>query len=153
MDVLEKQFGIPEVIAGVATGAIAQGAMVADELQVPFIYVRSAPKDHGMANLIEGRLEKGQQVIVVEDLISTGSSSLKAVDAIRKAGGEVMGMIAIFTYGFPQAEKKFAEANCKLITLSNYNALIDVALEQGTITKAQLDLLKKWRESPETWQP
>ncbi len=153
VDTIERYIGLPDVIAGVATGAIAQGALVADELQLPFIYVRSAPKDHGLENLIEGKFEKGQSVIVVEDLISTGSSSLKAVEAIRKAGGIVKAMVAIFTYEFPLAEAKFKEADCKLYALSNYSALINVAVEQDYIHPSQIELLKKWREAPDQWNP
>jgi orotate phosphoribosyltransferase len=152
VDTIERKTGLPDVIAGVATGAIAQGAMVADELQLPFIYVRSAPKDHGLGNLIEGRLEKNQTVIVIEDLVSTGSSSLQAVEAIRKAGGIVKTMLAVFTYGFPVADKKFKEAGCQLITLSNYGALIDYATDNGLIDPLQVDILKKWREDPANWK-
>lgn len=152
VDIIERQYHDIEVIAAVATGAIAQGALVSDELQLPFIYVRSSVKDHGLENLIEGKLEKGQTVLVIEDLISTGASSLKAVEAIRNAGAEVKGMLAIFTYGFPFAEKNFQQAQCDLISLSNYKALIEVALEQGYIKPADFELLKKWREDPENWK-
>jgi len=152
VDVIERQTGIPDVIAAVATGAIAQGAMVADELQVPFIYIRSAPKDHGTGNLIEGRLEPGQTVVVIEDLVSTGSSSLQAVEAVRKAGGEVKALLAVFSYGFPVAEQRFREAGCPLIALSNYNALIELATESGLIDPAHLEVLKRWREDPAGWK-
>ena len=145
----------PEVdaVAGVATGAIAQGALVADSLQLPFVYVRSKPKDHGLENLIEGELKPGQKVVVVEDLISTGGSSLKAVEAIRKAGSEVLGMVAAYTYGFPVAEKAFEEANVPLITLTNYEYVVQVALETGYISQDDLALLDSWRQNPAEWNP
>ncbi|MDR2824961.1 MAG: orotate phosphoribosyltransferase [Prevotellaceae bacterium] len=140
-----------QVIAGVATGAIAQGALVADALGLPYVYVRSAPKDHGLENLVEGDLHAKQKVVVIEDLISTGGSSLKAVEALRNIGAEVLGMLAIFTYGFQQATEKFAEKNVELTTLCNYNAIIAEALAQNYISENQIELLKKWRETPETW--
>lgn len=140
-----------EVIAGVATGAIAQGALVAQELGLPFIYVRSSPKDHGMGNLIEGDLKAGSKVVVIEDLISTGGSSLKAVEAVRDAGAEVLGMVAIFTYGFPVSENAFKEHNVKLTTLSNYNAMLETALSINYIKHEQMDTLKEWRKNPDTW--
>jgi orotate phosphoribosyltransferase len=140
-----------EVIAGVATGAIAQGALVADAMKLPFAYVRSAPKKHGMENLVEGVVAPGQKVVVVEDLISTGGSSLQAVEALRKAGAEVMGMVAIFTYGFPVAENNFKTSQCKLVTLTNYMELLDLAVQTGYLKAEQLDVLKQWRQSPETW--
>ena len=146
------QFGSPDLIAGVATGAIAQGALVADQMQLPMIYVRAAAKGHGRQNLIEGRLEPGQRVVVVEDLVSTGGSSLKAVEAIREAGAVVQGMVAIFTYGFPVAAEAFKEAGVKLFTLSNYNVLIDIALETGYIRECQVEVLAKWREEPSAWK-
>ncbi len=148
---IQEEFGVPDVIAGVATGAIAQGALVAQELGLPFVYVRSAPKDHGLANLIEGVVEKGQSVVVVEDLISTGSSSLKAVEALRDAGCDVKGMVAIFTYGFPAASENFAKAKCKLFTLSNYNALLEQAVESNFINEPDLPHLAEWREAPDKW--
>ena len=148
--ILEKY---PEVdaIAGVATGAIAQGALVADELGLPFVYVRSAPKDHGLENLIEGDLRPGQKVVVVEDLISTGGSSLKAVEALRNDGCEVLGMVAIFTYGFPIAAEKFQKAKVELTTLSNYDAVLEYALKVDYISNDDIDILRAWRKSPETW--
>ena len=149
---IKKQFGIPDVIAGVATGAIAQGALIADKMELPFIYVRSASKSHGLENLIEGKIEPGQKVVVIEDLISTGGSSLKAVNALREAGCVVVGMAAIFSYGFPQAVKNFNDAGCKLITLSNYNALLELALEQGFINNTEAALLADWRTDPENWR-
>lgn len=151
--VILENFGYPEAVAGVATGAIAQGALVADSLAVPYVYVRSAPKDHGLENLIEGHLKVGQKVIVIEDLISTGKSSLKAVEAIRNAGCEVLGMVAMFTYGFPQATEAFKKAGVPLITLSNYNAMLEVALETGYIKPADVDALKLWRKDPANWIP
>lgn len=141
-----------EVIAGVATGAIAQAALVADELGLPFIYVRSSPKDHGLENLIEGDLKPKQKVVVVEDLISTGGSSLKAVEAIRKDGSEVLGMVAIFTYGFQAAENKFKNAKVKLTTLSNYDAVLTEALATNYINDQDLETLREWRINPSTWK-
>jgi len=135
----------------VATGAIAQGALVADMLGLPFLYVRPEPKGHGLENLIEGELRPGQRVVVVEDLISTGGSSLKAVEALRKSGCEVLGMVAIFTYGFPKAAESFERAGCRLLTLSHYDALLELALESGYIQEDVLGTLKLWRQSPETW--
>ena len=148
-----ENFGMPVAIAGVATGAIAQGALVADMLGLPYVYVRSAPKDHGLENLIEGNLTLGQKVIVIEDLISTGKSSLKAAEAIRMAGAEVMGMVAMFTYGFPVAEKAFSEAGIKLMTLSNYQAMLEVALKTGFIGEKDIKTLQEWREDPANWAP
>ena len=140
-----------EVIAGVATGAIAQGALVAQELGLPFIYVRSSPKDHGLGNLIEGELKAGQKVVVIEDLISTGGSSLKVAEAVRAAGAEVLGMVAIFTYGFPVSENAFKEHKVELTTLSNYNAMIETAVATGYVKEEQVETLKEWRKSPDTW--
>lgn len=143
----------PEVdaIAGVATGAIAQGALVADTLGLPYVYVRSAPKDHGLENLIEGDLKPGQKVVVIEDLISTGGSSIKAAQSIRNAGCEVIGMAAIFTYGFPEAVRRFEEANIELVTLSNYNAMLEVAIETNYIAPEYLETLQEWRKDPANW--
>jgi len=140
-----------EVIAGVATGAIAHGMLVADRMGLPFIYVRSAPKKHGLENLVEGDVKVGQKVVVIEDLISTGQSSLAAVDALRNAGCEVLGMTAIFTYEFNQAVTNFKTSNVKLNTLANYSQLIEVAVEQGFVKKESLELLKSWRNDPENW--
>ncbi len=150
-DLIRNEFGLPDVIAGVATGAIAQGALVAQELGLPFVYVRSAPKEHGLANLIEGVVESGQSVIVIEDLISTGGSSLKAVEALRDAGCDVKGMVAIFTYGFPKAAESFAKAKCELITLSDYNSLLQQAVISNYINEEELTHLATWRESPDKW--
>ena len=141
-----------EVIAGVATGAIAQGALIADELGLPFIYVRSSPKDHGLENLIEGDLKPKQKVVVIEDLISTGGSSLKAVEAIRKDGSEVLGMVAIFTYGFQTAEEKIKNAKVKLTVLSNYDAVLNEALSTNYISDNDLDTLREWRKNPSVWK-
>jgi len=141
-----------EVIAGVATGAIAQGALVADELGLPFVYVRPTPKDHGLENMIEGDLRPRQKVVVIEDLISTGGSSLKAVDAIRNDGSEVLGMLAIFTYGFPVAEEKFKKAKVKLTTLCSYDAVLAEALATNYIAADDIETLQEWRQSPSTWR-
>ena len=148
-----ENFGDADAVAGVATGAIAQGALVADTLGLPYVYVRSTPKDHGLENLIEGNLKPGQKVVVIEDLISTGGSSLKAVQAIRNAGCEVVGMAAIFTYGFPVAEEAFEKANVKLLTLSNYNSMLEAALATGYIKDEDVETLKEWRKDPATWYP
>lgn len=141
-----------EVIAGVATGAISQGALVADALGLPFIYVRPTPKDHGLENMIEGDLKPRQKVVVIEDLISTGGSSLKAVEAIRNDGSEVLGMIAIFTYGFPVAEEKFKTAKVKLTTLCNYDAVLAEALATKYITPEDIETLQEWRNNPSEWK-
>lgn len=148
-----ENFEKPDAIAGVATGAIAMGALVADALGLPYVYVRSSPKDHGLENLIEGNLTPGQRVVVIEDLISTGGSSLKAVEAIRQAGCEVVGMAAIFTYGFPLAIKRFKDAGVELLTLSNYNAMLEAALDTQYIREEDLDTLKEWRKDPANWAP
>lgn len=140
-----------DAIAGVATGAIAQGALVADALSLPFAYVRSKAKDHGMANLIEGDLQPGMKVVVIEDLISTGSSSLKAVEALRAHGCEVIGMVASYTYGFPVAEEAFKAAGVTLTTLTNYEAVVEVALQTGYIKSEHVELLHQWRQNPSEW--
>jgi orotate phosphoribosyltransferase len=140
-----------EVIAGVATGAIAHGAFVADKLGLPFIYVRSGAKEHGLGNQIEGYFKPGQKVVVVEDLISTGGSSLSAVKALREANCNVLGMVAIFTYEFKKAADAFADANCKLDTLSNYSVLIETAVNTGYINRAEIETLKSWRVDPANW--
>lgn len=150
-DTIKQEFPEVEAIAGVATGAIAQGALVADELNLPFSYIRSAPKDHGMENLIEGDLKPSSKVVIVEDLISTGGSSLRAVEAVRKHGAEILGMVAIYTHGFPEAEQNFADANVRLVTLSNYNAVLTEALRTGYITEEEEAILVEWRKSPSTW--
>ncbi|MDU1890420.1 MAG: orotate phosphoribosyltransferase [Dysgonomonas sp.] len=144
----------PEVdaIAGVATGAIAPGAIVADVLGLPFVYIRATPKDHGLENLIEGELKPGSKVVVVEDLVSTGSSSLKAVEAIRRDSSEVIGMVANFTYGFPIATKKFEEAQVQLLTLTNYDAVLEEALRIDYIAESDLETLQEWRKAPADWK-
>ena len=148
---IEENFPEVDAVAGVATGAIAQGALVADELNLPFVYVRSKPKDHGLENLIEGELRPGMKVVVVEDLISTGGSSLKAVEAIRNNGCEVVGMVAAYTYGFDVAQKAFSDANVRLITLTNYEAVVAEALRIGYIAESDVELLNQWRKDPAHW--
>jgi orotate phosphoribosyltransferase len=150
-DVVKTHFAGAELIAGVATAGIAQGALIADELQLPFCYVRSKPKGHGMENLIEGRALAGQKVVVIEDLVSTGGSSLKAAEALQDAGCEVLGMAAIFTYGFPLAEENFTAQNIPLLVLSDYSNLLNVALTTGKIGQSQMELLNQWRENPGAW--
>lgn len=148
---ITEMYADVDVIAGVATGAIAQGALVADLLKKPFVYIRSAPKGHGLENLIEGNLEAGQKVVIIEDLISTGGSSLKAVEAVRAAGGEVLGMLAIFSYGFQVAADNFSAAGVKLDTLSTYQTLLKVAVDNGHVTSEDLETLNDWRKAPESW--
>lgn len=148
---IEKQFGKPDVIAGVATGAIGIGILVAESLGLPFVYVRPEAKKHGRQNQVEGFLEKGQNVVVVEDLISTGNSSLMAVEALRNEGANIKGMAAIFTYGFGVAEENFKKANIDLYTLSNYTNLLDLAVQKQYITENQLETLQEWNLSPSTW--
>lgn len=140
-----------EVVAGVATGAIAHGVLAADRMQKPFVYVRPKPKNHGTGSQIEGELAPGKKVVVIEDLISTGMSSLAAVKALRDAGAQVLGMVAIFTYGFDLAAQRFEEDKVRLDTLSNYSALVDVASETGYISSAAKSLLHEWRENPSEW--
>jgi len=149
---ISDNFPTANAVAGVATGAIAQGALVADELNMPFCYVRSKPKDHGMGNLIEGELPQGAKVVVVEDLISTGGSSLKAVEALRSSGYEVVGMVASYTYGFPIAEQAFKDADVKLVTLTNYEAVLEVAVKTGYIQQQQIATLNEWRMNPSEWR-
>jgi orotate phosphoribosyltransferase len=151
-DLIRANYADVEVVAGVATGAIAQGALVAEVLGKPFVYVRSAPKGHGLENLIEGELKTGQKVVVIEDLISTGGSSLKAVQAIRKAGSEVCGMLAIFSYGFQIAADQFAAEGVELTTLSNYQTLLKVAVDTGYVTSEQVETLEEWRHNPSEWK-
>ncbi|MFI3267591.1 MAG: orotate phosphoribosyltransferase [Rikenellaceae bacterium] len=150
--IISEKYPDADIIAGVATGAIACGVLAAEELGKPFIYIRSSAKNHGMTNQIEGEYKKGDKVVVIEDLVSTGGSSLKAVDALRDAGCEVLGMVAIFTYGFPDAEANFNAKNCELITLSNYNTLIEVATEQNYVSASDVETLKEWRKAPQTWK-
>lgn len=148
---IKAQYPEAQVIAGVATGAIAWGVLAAEQLGLPAIYVRSAPKEHGLTNQVEGYFEKGQKVVVVEDLISTGGSSLAAVEALKAAGCEVLGMVAIFTYGFAKAEENFQKAGVKLSTLSNYNVLIEQAVKEKYVTSDQVATLQEWRQAPEKW--
>ena len=148
---IENLYGKPDVIAGVATGAIGIGAIVADNLGLPFVYVRPEAKKHGRQNQIEGRLEKGQSVVVVEDLISTGKSSLNAVEALKSASVNVKGMAAIFTYGFERSKTNFAEKNIELHTLSNYEALLEQALDTGFINDKELNVLSQWNSNPSEW--
>nr|WP_308532514.1 orotate phosphoribosyltransferase [uncultured Prevotella sp.] len=146
-----KHFSEASAVAGVATGAIAQGMLVAQELALPYAYVRPKPKDHGMKNQIEGELPKGSKVVVVEDLISTGGSSLKAVAALREAGLKVIGMVASYTYGFPIAEQAFKEAGVELVTLTDYEHVVEKALETGYIKQGDVALLNNWRKDPSNW--
>jgi orotate phosphoribosyltransferase len=148
---IEKQFGKPDVIAGVATGAIGIGLLVAESLGLPFVYVRPEPKKHGRQNQVEGFLQKGQNVVVVEDLISTGNSSLMAVEALRVAGGNIKGMAAIFTYGFDVSEKNFKDAHIDLYTLSNYQQLLKLAVAKNYITEKEEETLREWSVTPSTW--
>ncbi|HLP52614.1 MAG TPA: orotate phosphoribosyltransferase [Chitinophagales bacterium] len=150
-EIISEEFGNCDVIAGVATAGIPHGALVADVLNKPFVYVRDKAKGHGMENLIEGKLDAGQKVVVIEDLISTGGSSLKAVNALREARAEVLGLGAIFTYGFPKAETAFAEANCKYFTLSEYPTLLDVAIKQDYIKPEEKETLLSWYQDPAAW--
>lgn len=152
VNVVKERFANADAVAGVATGAIAQGALVADALNLPFCYVRSKPKDHGMGNLIEGTLPANSKVVVVEDLISTGGSSLKAVEALRQAGFEVVGMVASFTYGFPIAAGAFQKSGVELVTLSDYDHLVDVARETGYVKEGDMETLREWREAPAEWR-
>lgn len=149
---IRENFFTVESVAGVATAGIAQGALVAEALYLPFLYVRPKPKDHGMENLIEGKVVKGQKVVVVEDLVSTGESSLKATHALREAGFEVLGMVSIFNYGFDIATRNFYEANTSLISLSDYSSLLKFALSQKYITEDQITSLKAWRVDPSNWR-
>jgi len=150
--ILEK-FPDAEVIAGVATAGIAHGVMAADLLKLPFIYVRAKPKEHGMGNQIEGVLKPGQKVVVVEDLVSTGKSSLQVVDVLREQGAEVLGMCALFTYGFPVADEAFAKAGLPLYTISNYKALMEVGEEQKLFAAEEKATLEQWRVDPGNWKP
>lgn len=147
-----KHFPEADVIAGVATAGIPQAALIADVLNMPLIYVRSKPKDHGLENLIEGEMREGAKVVVIEDLISTGGSSLKAVEAIRKAGGDVVGMVASYTYGFPVAAQAFTDANVKLVTLTDYDHVVAEALATGYIQESDTELLNEWRKNPSGWR-
>lgn len=150
-NVIFEQFQEADLLAGVATAGIPWGAMAADQLKLPYIYVRPKPKEHGLGNQIEGHFEKGQKTVVIEDLVSTGKSSLQAVDALRAAGLEVIGMVSIFTYGFAVAEKAFAEAGVPYKSLTNYNSLIEIAIEKNIVTPDQQSILLNWREDPANW--
>ena len=149
--VISEKFGQVDAIAGVATGAIPQGALVADLLNLPFVYVRSTPKGHGLENLIEGELKPNMKVVVIEDLVSTGGSSLKAIEAISRDGCDVIGMVAAFTYGFPVAEAAFAKAEVPLVTLTNYEAVLETALKTGYIQESDIETLDNWRKDPANW--
>ena len=150
-DAIRKGFGKPDLIAGVATGGIPQGALIAQELGVPFIYVRSSAKGHGMGNQVEGYFEKGQKVVVIEDLISTGGSGMKAINALRNEGLDVKGLIAVFTYGFTDADKTFKAEKVPFQTLSNYDTLLKKAVEDNYIKKTDVASLKEWKKNPDTW--
>jgi orotate phosphoribosyltransferase len=150
-ELIQEEYGSCSVVAGVATAGIPQGALVAQDLGLPFIYVRAKAKEHGTQSLIEGEINPGQRVVVVEDLISTGKSSLQAVNALREAGYEVAGLVAIFSYGFDTATENFAEAKCRFSTLSNYSALIEYAAEHNFIQKNDIELLSDWRKNPSEW--
>ena len=150
-EIIIKKFGKPDVIAGVATGGIPQGVLIAQELGLPFIYVRSAAKGHGMGNMVEGAFEKGQRVVVIEDLISTGGSSIKAVESMKEAGLDVRGLAAIFTYGFNIAKDSFEKAECPFVTLTDYSVLIEQALKSNYVGENDLAHLQNWRENPSTW--
>jgi len=152
IEAIRQNFFTVEAIAGVATAGIAQGALVADSMDLPFLYVRPKPKDHGMENLIEGRIVKNQKVVLVEDLVSTGGSSLKAAQALREAGFDVLGMVCIFSYGFDLATRNFYEANTSLISLSDYNHLLQYAQEQRYVSEAEVVSLKAWRVDPSNWK-
>ena len=152
-EIIRTKYPDTEAIAGVATGAIAHGVMVAETLDLPFVYIRSSAKGHGLENRIEGAFSNGQKFVVVEDLVSTGGSSLSAVQALKTAGCRVLGMVAIFTYGFSQAVENFSKAGCTLDTLCDYSALIHLALETGYITEKDMQTLEIWRKDPERWVP
>lgn len=151
VDHISENFSKPDIIAGVATGGIAIGALVAEELGLPFVYVRSEPKKHGLGNQIEGVLESGQSVVVIEDLISTGGSSLQAVKALREAGARVIGMVAIFSYGFPEAKSTFEREGLDVTTLTDYSSLIEQALALGYVADSQLEVLSRWNQNPKIW--
>ncbi|MDR1369854.1 MAG: orotate phosphoribosyltransferase [Dysgonamonadaceae bacterium] len=151
--IIAEKYEQVDAVAGIATGAIAQGAMVAEELNLPFVYVRATPKDHGLENLIEGDLKPGSKVVVIEDLISTGGSSMKAIEAVRNAGCDVLGMVAIFTYGLPAAEKTLKEGKVNLTTLCDYDAILDEALRTDYIDESEIKTLQEWRKNPSGWNP
>ena len=149
---VKEIYGTPDVIAGVATGAIAHGVLIAEMLNIPFVYIRSSSKAHGLANQIEGELKPKQKVVVIEDLVSTGGSSLKAVEALRNADADVLGMLAIFSYGFDIATENFKKANCRLDTLTDYYTLIDIAVERNYILSEEMKTLQVWRKNPAEWK-
>ena len=151
VSLIKEKFLSTEAVAAVATGAIAHGAVVADNLDLPFLYVRPEPKVHGLENLIEGEMKQGQKIVVIEDLVSTGGSSIRAVEALRDNGAAVLGMVAIFTYGFKVAEENFRKADCRLFTLSNFDTLMETAVETGYIKGSSLEILHRWMKNPETW--
>jgi orotate phosphoribosyltransferase len=151
IDIIKINFGFPQLIAGVATGAIAHAAVVADKTGLPLVYVRSSPKTHGTRSMIEGDVSTGKTVVIVEDLISTGTSSLQAASALKEAGCQVLGMVAVFTYGFPVATQNFLDAGIKLVTLTNYEELIEQAVKTGYISPDDLQTLREWRKNPDTW--
>ena len=151
IEAIRREYGTPQVIAGVATGAIAMGALTAEAMDLPFVYVRSSQKSHGLQNTIEGEIREGQRVVVVEDLISTGNSSLRAVDALRAGGAEVSGMVAIFSYGFDRARENFEQKQCRLHTLTDYQTLVDVAMKQGYLKEEHREELEQWRQDPAHW--
>ncbi|MFD1768183.1 orotate phosphoribosyltransferase [Sphingobacterium suaedae] len=148
---IQEEFGTVEMVSGVATAGIPQGVLVAQDLGLPFTYVRSSAKDHGRQNLIEGEVISGQRVVVVEDLISTGKSSLQAVEALRAAGCNVVGLVSIFTYGFEEAVQNFAQAKCSFFSLCDYDSLIKVAVTNGYVLESDVALLEQWRKDPSTW--
>jgi orotate phosphoribosyltransferase len=150
--VIFSEFGEADMLAGVATAGIAWGSMAADQLKLPFIYVRPKPKEHGLGNQIEGHFEPGQKVLVIEDLVSTGKSSLQVVEAIRKAGLTVIGMVSIFTYGFEEAEQAFRSAGVPVYSLTNYSTLIELAIEKGVVSPAQQATLMEWSANPSAWR-
>lgn len=149
---IEENFGRPDVIAGVATGGIAMGALAAQDLGLPFVYVRAKAKEHGMGNMIEGHIEPGQSVIVIEDLVSTGKSSLQAVEALRSAGCTVKGMVSIFSYNLPEAADNFKASKCKLVSLATYDSLIKKASESGYIPETDIKTLREWKKNPSGWE-
>ena len=150
-DIVENKYGKDISIAGVATGAIAIGAMIAERLNLPYAYVRPEPKEHGLKNQIEGNIKKGSNIVVIEDLISTGKSSLNAINALKSEGYNVMGMLSIFSYNFQFANKKFEDENISINSLSDYNSLVNLIQSEGTLDSNQISRLKKWREDPKTW--
>ncbi len=150
-NVIFEKFPQAELLAGVATAGIAWGAMAADQLKLPYIYVRPKPKEHGLGNQVEGYYEKGQKVVVIEDLVSTGKSSLQVVDVLKELGLEVVGMVSIFTYGFPVATEMFEKSSLQYYSLTDYPTLIELAVKKGIVAPDQLDVLMNWRDSPSTW--